>query len=842
VAVGMYLFLRALALSTAACVLAAATFSFSGVVLSQVNHVDMTEGFVSIPFMLLAVLHIVRDGRWRWSVLLGVGFALVIFGGAPEAMLDEAILVIAYAALSAGFDRVRWWRVLTRGAAGAALALSLSAVQWLPGMAAISNSQRSGFGSAFAASGSYPPSDGLLSLVPYLFGGYGLLGEKGYFSHYNLPEVGIYMGILPIVALLSLWHPRWPSRLARRERLTWYVIGIAGLLLALGVNTPLEHLFNSIPLYGNQRLQSRNMIDVSVAVCVLFAGWIDRSTGTDRADVGVGAESDVGVGAGAGRGVGAERWVGFIPFAVVAGLTVWAIVDPRYLITSLTTASASPGQVHTAREATLTALGFCLVAGVIVWLRPVLRLRPWLILVSAFMAADLGLIACTSQLVFPPSNAVVAGDTSVESYVAAHLPPGGRFDVYDPQQYALGVNNLNTGLPDENVLARLPSIGGYASIVSGSYNARTLTHAAGELNVPLLGEGKLDELDLQVLVTAPEYFLLPLRATPTNLDDAQQVSEPAGQDPALPMGIQSGVVDGGYAYYPAPRGQLASGQEGIWFFGEELAPTQASVVVASATEGVRLRFGTLDATGAVRWGPPVELAPGATSVGGTLPPVDGVGLAVQVLSGRLPAHQANIVVAGRNYELDGSLSSAVTPGVWRLQGSVDDYSVFVRNRPPTPLYAIAAAHEPTPPIRVLSSGANSESIGVKASTPVVLVRDVAWDRGWHASVASDGGPSRAVAVSAHGLVQEVRLPAGNDVVTFHYRPPHWLVASALSEASALLLAILLVLALRRRVRLQRSAALPAGPAVPLPTPASAPVGVAAPVVAPAPAVAPAAAG
>ena len=69
-----------------------------GVVLSQVNHVDMTEGFASIPFMLLAVLHIVRDGRWRWSMLLGIGFALVIFGGAPEAMLDEALLVVAYAA------------------------------------------------------------------------------------------------------------------------------------------------------------------------------------------------------------------------------------------------------------------------------------------------------------------------------------------------------------------------------------------------------------------------------------------------------------------------------------------------------------------------------------------------------------------------------------------------------------------------------------------------------------------------------------------------------------------------------------------------------------------------
>ena len=827
IAVGMYLFLRALALSTAACVLAAATFSFSGVVLSQVNHVDMTEGFVSIPFMLLAVLHIVRDGRWRWSVLLGVGFALVIFGGAPEAMLDEAILVIAYAALSAGLDRGRWWRVLTRCGAGAALALCLSAVQWLPGMAAISNSQRTGLGSAFAASGSFPPQDGLLSLVPYLFGGYGRLGERSFFSHYNLPEVGIYMGILPIVALLSLWHPRWPSRLARRERVIWYAIGLVGLLLALGGNTPLEHLFNSIPLYGDQRLQSRNMITVAVAVCVLFAGWIDRST--DRADGEVSARAH--------RGVRAERWVGFIPFAIVAGLTIWAIVDPRNLIDSLITASASPGEVHTVRVATLAALGFCLAAGVIVWLRPVVRLRPWLIAVSVFTAADLGLIAGTSQLVFPPSNAVVAGDTAVENYVAAHLVPGGRFDVYNPQGYAEGQNDYNTGLPDDNVLARLPSIAGYASIVSGNYNARTSTHAAGQLSVPLLAGGDVDQLDLQDIVTAPEYFLLPLRATPTALDDEQQVSEPAGRDPVLPMGTQISVENSVGSYYPAPRGPLVAGQESTWFFGEPLAPTRASVVLAPAATSALIRFGTLGATGVTRWGPPVELAPGATSVGGTLPPGDGVGLAVQVISGRLPSHQAAVVVAGRNYELDGSLSGAVRSGVWHYEGLVDDYSLFVRNRPPTPLYVVAGAHQPTPPIRVLSSAANSETIRLQAPTPVTVVRDVAWDSGWHASVSSDGGPTRAVTVSARDLVQEVRLPPGNDVVTFAYRPPHWLVASTLSEASSLLLAILLVITLRRRVRSRRSMA--SRPALPAPMPSQPSVSVPLPAPDPDPVTAPA---
>ena len=94
--------------------------------------------------------------------------------------------------MSAGLNRERWWRVLTRCGAGAALALSLAAIQWLPGLEAISNSQR-GSG-VVAAAGSYPRPFAILGLVPYIDGGYGHLGEAQFFSQYNLPEVGIYLG------------------------------------------------------------------------------------------------------------------------------------------------------------------------------------------------------------------------------------------------------------------------------------------------------------------------------------------------------------------------------------------------------------------------------------------------------------------------------------------------------------------------------------------------------------------------------------------------------------------------------------------------------------------------
>ena len=376
---------------------------------------------------------------------------------------------------------------------------------------------------SFAGSGSFPPANSLLSLVPYLFGGYGHLGEATFFSHYNLPEVGIYVGILPIIALLTLWRPQWPSRLPSRERRTWYIIALLGLLLAFGANTPLEHVFNQIPLYGRQRLQSRNMIDVSLAVCVLFAGWLDRREDPGRVRPTF------------------ERFAGFIPLGVVLGVSAWAAVAPRSLVTSLTTASGSAVEVHTVREASLIALGFCLLAGIVTWLRADMRRGPWFAVVAAFMAADLGLMVGTSSVLTVPSNAVVAGTTAVENYVAGHMAPGGRFAFYDPQNYTSGLTTADTGRPDDNVLARLPSVGGYASIVNGGYNAATLTHAQGELNVPRLASGTFAQLDLQDILTTPEYFLVPLAAAPGALGDVTQASERKGSDAVLPLGEQSGL-------------------------------------------------------------------------------------------------------------------------------------------------------------------------------------------------------------------------------------------------------------------------------------------------------------
>jgi hypothetical protein len=162
-----------------------------------------------------------------------------------------------------------------------------------------------------------------------------------------------------------------------------------------------------------------------------------------------------------------------------------------------------------------------------------------------------------------------------------------------------------------------------------------------------------------------------------------------------------------------------------------------------------------------------------------------------------------ISVAGLPYELAGSLSSALVPGPWQLAGFSKGYAVFTLRKPPEPITA-ATANGRRLPVQVISSTTKSEEIRVQASATATMIRSVAWDPGWNATVSVNGGIDRKVTVNDVDLVQQVDIPAGNDVVSFHYRPPHLLLACVLTLGSTVLLLVLLGAWLTRRRRRPRS--------------------------------------
>src|SRR5439155_5733788 len=56
----------------------------------------------------------------------------------------------------------------------------------------------------------------------------------------------------------------------------WHVVALAGVVLALGGNTPFGSLLVHLPLFGGQRLQSRNILVADLALAVLLAYWADH--------------------------------------------------------------------------------------------------------------------------------------------------------------------------------------------------------------------------------------------------------------------------------------------------------------------------------------------------------------------------------------------------------------------------------------------------------------------------------------------------------------------------------------------------------------------------------------
>jgi hypothetical protein len=490
--------------------------------------------------------------------------------------------------------------------------------------------------------------------------------------------------------------------------------------------------------------------------------------------------------------------MGLVPLALLAILVVWALTATGSLVHVFAGVPAGPGVTHTVREATIIALAFGVGAAAIVWLRPRLSTKQWAAAAAAFVVIDLGLMALTSQLKEPPPNDLVSGTTPVQQLMAAHLSPGGRFINYDPQAYASWAGSLQ-GVPDLNIIPGLPSISGYASIVNGNYESVTHTHEQYDLDIGQLGSGMLDRLNLQQIVTVPEYFLVPLGSAPTSLSTLQQTSESYGADPVLVQGYGANYNATAYPFYPGPRPSLLSGQTQSWYFGETVEPASASLLFTHATGSAALvRFGLLRADGSTSWGPTVSLRAGATRADAHLPRGEGIGLSVQVV-GSLPAHQAVIAVGGRSYELDGSLSSTVVPGPWHQVGTAQGYVVYTSAKRPKPITASTENGRPLA-VKVLSSTTKSEQVSVDAPGPSSVIRSVAWDSGWQANISVNGGASHVVTVHSYDLVQKVNIPAGHVVVTFHYRPPHLTAASLLSiGAVAVLLAILVGwLVVRRR--------------------------------------------
>ena len=282
-AIGCFVLLRRNGCRTLAAALGGATFGLGGFVSSQVVHIDFVSAAASLIWCLVALDGIARgDTNYRgaWALVLAIAIACVGLSASPDIVVDALVAIAVYGGHLLITTRGRACFLAWAGA-GALTGLLVGALQWLPTAEFVTISERAHASYIFASSGSVSAAELLISAVPHVLGG-GPIGLEAYTGPYNLAELDAYGGICSLVAIAAL-AARWRSAHSGRWKV-WYLVGALGLLLALGSNTPLEHLIVHLPVVGQQRLPSRALVLVALASSMLLGYWVEDELAAQPGD------------------------------------------------------------------------------------------------------------------------------------------------------------------------------------------------------------------------------------------------------------------------------------------------------------------------------------------------------------------------------------------------------------------------------------------------------------------------------------------------------------------------------------------------------------------------------
>ena len=800
---GMFGFLRALRLRSLAAFLGAFSFAFAGAMSAQVTHFGLVAGMSWVPVALLSVLRLSQErsvaSRLRWTTVLAATIGLVILAGEPRAIDDGAVIVVIYAAWQVARLGRRAGPAAMSVAAGLILGVCLGAVQWLPGLAAIGTSQRGGSSMALFSSGSLPARWLLLTLVPDLLGGSGSMGQPMFVTSYNLTEVTSYVGILPLVAAFALL-----GRLRLRPRLpewaVWHVTALAGVILALGGNTPLGGLLFRIPLFGDQRLQSRNVLVLDLALAVLLAYWADHplAEGNDPAHDRLLRYLPV-------RRMAPEVILGVVPALAAAVIVVLALTWGAGLLEWMgVSAGEAAGIIGRLKPWLIPSAVLGAGAAVLVVCGRALRPRPRSGLMAGFVVVDVLVftILCVVEVghgisggsiaspgaalgASPPGASPGAAITTAAARPVSALGFAGRFAIYDPDLLDTGdLSDLDPPNVNAIIAVPMPSVQGYSSTVDARYAAATGSHQAtgggqDTLAPSAAADGTLDQLDTSVLLTPAEYL----------------VTSAAGGGPA------AGPAGTG-------RRELAAGQRATWYLGGAPEVSRVEVPDAAARQdaaaGVQLGLTTPDGT--TQWFRARAMT--SSALGITLPgPVASVAVLAAApaqpagagragkLGGPSSLGPPTVSEAGGDVVVaDGQLADVLAPPHWTFAGFDGSFAVFANQlaRPALSIQALAGRS---------AAGAWVSGMGGAPAEPAAatvfsrsgarVVRSVSDIPGWSATWHPRHGPAAALPVQRDGLVQAVDVPAGLGVITWSYTPPLFPAGLALSlAATAVLLALL----------------------------------------------------
>jgi hypothetical protein len=273
-AIFMYAFVRSLRISRSGAFIAALIFDYNGFFVAHLyaGHLTFVQNYIWIPLILFFVYRFIDTTDFRWALCAGLSLGIQILGGFPQiafyTILTILALTVFYTTISLKARRAKDVVIIGLGlAVVVCIGFSVAAVQLLPSLEFTRLSGRAGGVSYwFATFDSLHPKKLISFLIPDFFGnlvdGTYWLISKGW----TFWETCGYVGILPLCFIFA----SVPStRQLRRTRYFFTGLIIVALLLALGKYNPLYPLVYKLPGFNSFRIPAQILFLYVFAVAVL---------------------------------------------------------------------------------------------------------------------------------------------------------------------------------------------------------------------------------------------------------------------------------------------------------------------------------------------------------------------------------------------------------------------------------------------------------------------------------------------------------------------------------------------------------------------------------------------
>ena len=755
---GVYMIVRHLGGSKFASSAAALAFTFSGQFASQSVHIDMIEGIASSVWMLYFVFKLFKasstKGRLGNAVLFGTSFAFTVLAGAPEAMIDGLIMA-GTVSLVLFLKAPKKLQMLALLALAGIIALSLSAIQWIPGLLFETLSNRAKNSANFFEAGPYSPYYLPTFINPFLLGNYSAFGVTGYFSSYNLAEISTYLPpVVSVVGVASLLSKRL-TPISSSIRIALLAAGTVALILALGTYLPpFEYIMAHVPLYNLQRLPSRNMFVVDLVLTLGFGSSLDKISQRIRSKLPFQKEHFTVL-----------TWVSIVFGVLAVTTTTLLIVSQTSLFQLLNVPSPYPTHLFSLKvmvsvETLLTLVSLSSLVFSIHTKKSYKALLVKLsIVVGALQLLTFGVQTLYGQI---PSNGPYA-DTADFTRYTPKLPANERSVIFDPYLFYYS-SLLNVGLPDLNYLVGQLSAQGYASLGIENFNQVTNSKLEGSFNPYVIDSFGVNYLNVSRVISGSKYFLT-REPAPLNPTNGQPPVTYAKQKVHVAIGSKK-VTANSSIYLGSPTKVTYIGVKvpnsihlSCVTSASVTGPLGTSPLIQRSTEG---RYVFFETTTAPTLSYEVNL-----NLCGSFPTLNG-------------SPDAPIVVdsGGSLFKVNGWLAYVVTPKLFSYSPGPNQLSIFSYRKPHKSLVK-------TPPFASVKSVHQSLDGTITFTSnsprPYVAVLSQAYTNGWAATYKGAGNDTlRTTNVGDYKALQTIFVPAGNVTITDTYSPPGLITGGTLS--------------------------------------------------------------